>query len=243
LRVPSANDVPAGHLWPPVNGRSVLAAVNEAAARPVEGSASWAPADSVEFRTNNGWILHTREAGLFSEQGTGREHLMRTIKRCLPAANFVPEGRALLLAPDENHWRLWMISPITPTLRQIIDSALGVNEVKTVSAALRDTALAAEVLAGAEAPAGVFLSPVLDSVSVANGRVVSFTLPGDAGAGSANEAPDVIEELKTVLLPAAGNQAAVGQCLRQAIRLVDSEPIRKLVTSIIEPILLADRAS
>lgn len=125
LKIPAASEIIAGHLWPPLKARSILAAINGAEDITVSQVVSrWAPTHAVEFRSANGWVLHTCDAWEFPDEIAGRKYLMRAVRRCLAEPAWVPEGRAFILSPEPGAWRFWMITRDAPTLHEMLARSL-----------------------------------------------------------------------------------------------------------------------
>jgi signal recognition particle receptor subunit beta len=123
--IPFAGNIAAGHLWPTLKARSILAAingVNQIVRRRV--IAPWAPAGSIELQTPNGWILHTSDNWITAGDGAGRMDLLRMVRRCLAQPDWIPEGRAFFIANHESTWRIWMISPELSSVYETFTRAL-----------------------------------------------------------------------------------------------------------------------
>jgi signal recognition particle receptor subunit beta len=128
LPIPFAGNIAAGHLWPTLKARSILAAingVNQIVRRSV--IAPWAPAGSIELHTPNGWIVHTSDRWITAGDGTGRMDLLHLVRRCLAQPDWIPEGRAFFIANHQGIWRMWMISPELPSVHETFTRALRGN--------------------------------------------------------------------------------------------------------------------
>ncbi|MEZ5401611.1 MAG: ADP-ribosylation factor-like protein [Bryobacteraceae bacterium] len=122
---PDANSIPAGHLWPTLKARSILASINYSGElRRARRCAHWAPPGSLELHASNGWILHTSDGWVRKDEIKGRQDLLAIVRRCLTIPDWIPDGRAFLLAPDNGSWRLWMVSPDLPSVQEAIERAL-----------------------------------------------------------------------------------------------------------------------
>jgi hypothetical protein len=138
LRIPAAGEVPAGCLWPPMTGRSILAAVNGASQISVhERIADWAPSGSIELQAENGWVLHTCPDWSFDRLDVGRFALMHLVRASLALGELIPDGRTYIVAPDGDHWRIWMITPDLPTVADVVSRALRTAEPEAIEEALR----------------------------------------------------------------------------------------------------------
>jgi signal recognition particle receptor subunit beta len=123
--IPFAGNIAAGHLWPTLKARSILAAVNGVNQVVRHRTiAPWAPAGSIELHTPNGWILHTSDHWITAGDGAGRMDLLRMVRRCLAQPDWIPDGRAFFIANHEGTWRIWMISPELPSIHETFTRAL-----------------------------------------------------------------------------------------------------------------------
>lgn len=181
--IPYACNISAGHLWPTLKARSILAAingVNQIVRR--RTVASWAPAGSIELQTPNGWILHTHDAWIAADESSGRMDLLRLVRRCLAMPEWIPDGRAFCLASHEGVWRIWMISPELPTVYDTFTRALRGDHLPDLVEALR---LMQQLFTQMQSTNGVSWNSKFGdvrSLALQNGRAVWLSVP-DLTAG------------------------------------------------------------
>jgi signal recognition particle receptor subunit beta len=125
-------EVSAGHVWPPVKGRAVLASANFSDFRIPEFVAPWAPAEAFELEATGGWVFHTAERWLFDEEARARVELLSIVRRQLEVSEFIPETRALFLAAEGTSWRLWVLTGRTQTLDEAMIEALARRDIQAV---------------------------------------------------------------------------------------------------------------
>jgi len=108
----------AGHVWPPVTARAVLAAVHYLPTS--SESETWVERDEeIDFFGKPGWRLTTRRRDWhFRDRGEGRQILLQFARGLARLTTMLPQGKAIVLAPDGMGSRLWVISPVVMTLRQ-----------------------------------------------------------------------------------------------------------------------------
>jgi len=182
-RIPLASEIVAGHVWPPVQGRTILAAINAATVRASSEIAPWAPPAALEWRSEDGWVLHTGKGWWFADQASAVERLMTSIRAALADRERLPEGRALLIAPEAGDgWRLWMITPALRSLRELLWDALIAADIEALTAALTETSSAIRSVDDPDGTRTEF--PGLGCLALQKGRVVSLRMPVDDGPES-----------------------------------------------------------
>jgi hypothetical protein len=105
-----------------MTGRAVCA-VALAAGDARASRRGWAPADALEVPAERGLVLHTRPAWRWASLEAARVALLAEVRAALPHRDLLPEDRAVVLGPDEDAWRLWVISPDLPTLAEELTTA------------------------------------------------------------------------------------------------------------------------
>jgi hypothetical protein len=115
--VPSAPEIASGHVWPPVRGRAALAAATSSPLVAPAEVQPWAPDGALEL-AGAGWILHSSERWIFEAEPVARVRLLALVRRLLPHAEALPDGRALVVARDGARWRMWLVTPRVPTLAE-----------------------------------------------------------------------------------------------------------------------------
>ncbi len=157
LALPDAADFASGHVWPPVKGRAAFGAA--ATPRFSPSVKPWAPSGAFELATSSG-TLHSTPHWTFANEGEARMELLTVVRRLVAEADFVPDQRALAIAPEAGRWRLWMLTPSVPT----VDEEL-VEVVRDGSAARLD-ALVERFTAGVRRAHGAGAARWLDAVGI-----------------------------------------------------------------------------
>jgi len=102
----------AGHVWPPVAARSILAQIR---ALPVRDSLQLWEQGREDFWTyvgKSGWKLRTRmQSWRFQDHVEARRQLLELARRLARLDAVLPEGKTLILAPDREQYRLWTVTP------------------------------------------------------------------------------------------------------------------------------------
>ncbi len=173
--VPDAPDILAGCAWPPVHGRTLLARINCTAVTQMKTAVPWAPESAIEVRSDVGWLLHTRERWLYQDLEAGRRNLMKMVRRLRRIRRYLPKDRALVLAPEERGYRLWMLSPAVQALRTVLADACSGDDTTALAAALESTAVACSTLSGRGLPE--MPGSALESSAVRGHRVFLVTVP------------------------------------------------------------------
>lgn len=173
-------DVSAGHVWPPVKGRGLMANVSVDGLHAPEFVAAWAPADAVELRTPEGCAFHSTERWVFSEEASARNALLALVRRQLENAELLFDGRALFLAAEGPRWRLWVFTARADTLRDVLMRALSTRDVKTMERLVSR----ARAIEHWGLPEGVAHADALDVLCLSGDRICALTVhEGDATGG------------------------------------------------------------
>lgn len=197
-RLPRPEVLTAGHVWPPVKGRAVVAAAAGGALTVPTHAVDWAPPEPIEVEIDSGWWLHSSSQWSFATEGEARLELMTKVRRLVAAPDLVPEGRALFVAPHGDGFRIWMLTPRVLTVADELLDALGRRDGRGVSAAFasatRVTTLLREAV-GRSRIAGGAAGVVLAEGRV---RVLPLTRPEqgtDEGVQQDDAAYDSVVEL------------------------------------------------
>ena len=143
---PPRIDIPAGLVWPPVKGRSTLAAIQGLPITAVAPPSGW----TYNLRCGD-FQLQSRKEWQFDDPDAGRLVLMDEVRLLGRLGPFLPEGRTLALAAEAHTFRLWAIGPLLQSLRDRLDAATAAHDLPTVTELLRRLATAcAELCARAE---------------------------------------------------------------------------------------------
>jgi signal recognition particle receptor subunit beta len=185
ISLPASLEVAAGHVWPPVKGRALLAGIHLDGLRRVPPSA-WAPPDTFELRTGDGFTLHSGDRWLFESENEAKAALLALVRQQVPWGELMLEARALFLTQDGDSWRVWLLTGRAETLR---------------AAAQRDPEAARRLRAEAERfwerwraiGSDAALPADLDTLAVVDGRILALGL--DEGAPSQRERRPLPEQL------------------------------------------------
>ncbi|MDH5591091.1 MAG: hypothetical protein OEZ37_13655, partial [Gemmatimonadota bacterium] len=197
--IPWAPDILAGHLWPPVTGRAVLAAVNGSETTQVRETQPWAPAGATEIRSNRGWIVHTSDDWVHGDESAGRDGLIGMVRGWVGTRELIPEGRSLFLAKEEGRWRIWMISPHVETLHDSLDSALTGDDTGGLGNALVNMARVVDLTRGDSPEAVLLRDQALTSITVTDSGKIWCMDPLRMSADS-NGTHDVVSQVRTLVL-------------------------------------------
>jgi signal recognition particle receptor subunit beta len=173
--IPRAETLLAGHVWPPVKGRASAAAAGAGALEIPESVAAWAPAGAIEVASDAGWLLHSSAAWRFGTEGQARAELMALVRKLLPLPELMLEGRAVLVAPDGDAYRLWIVTPDVASLADEILDAIAGRDSKRVLAALDGASTAAAALADARGSGAAEAGSA--GVALRGGRVALLSVP------------------------------------------------------------------
>jgi len=205
--IPDCTELCAGHVWPPVKGRSAIAT---ALALPVMRPTvlrNWAPLDAIELVTASQWTIHTTPRWIFDDEHVARRRLLTTVKNVLTRPTMVLDGRSLALSTEPEGWRLWLFTPPTTSVAESLLTALDEGNVKRVAAYVNRTVAALQDLGTNRLlPAG------LDGITLHEGRFAILAL--DEGDGEPGLEPrDPVVELFELLDRRARVDPSVGRWL------------------------------
>jgi hypothetical protein len=173
----SALDVSAGHIWPPVTGRSVLAIAGLGSVHAPARVRPFAPEAPLELVTAGGWVLHASERWTFQSEQTGRHALLGLVRRQLRFGELLPEGRAAFLVDDGSQWRIWVLTSPVATVREALEDVTARRDVKALERLWVHMKQASQRLEGAGVDARAIGG--VDGVSVDSGQVAILWL-GDS---------------------------------------------------------------
>jgi signal recognition particle receptor subunit beta len=216
--LPQASALPAGCIWPAVSGRAALASANRQQLEAPATIADFAPADAFELKSENGWLFHSRPSWLFALESTARLALLSIARTLAESPDLLPEGRALLIGPEDTGWRLWMVTRQAVPIWELLADALDEED----SVALAEAWRAVVELASA----GLGVSPAargarLSALAAQRGRLVVLTLPENPAS-----ATTPLRELEYWLQTAGQMSVARARCIATARALVERSPLR-----------------
>jgi signal recognition particle receptor subunit beta len=224
--IPWAPDVRAGHLWPPVTGRAVLAAVNRSVTTQSREIQAWAPAGASEIRSDLGWILHTTEEWTFpdSDEGSAAELLRTTVSKWLRMRDTIPEGRSLILSRDDGRWRMWMISPQVRTLSVVLRTALEGEDVEGLIGVLTDIATVVAESRAAPEHEATLKRQSLDTLAFSPQKRIWCMDPMGSSPRSAPPGGSLFAEIREEVLTRYRENGRVAPLVRDAREVVASHP-------------------
>ncbi len=182
-RAPDAG-VPSGAIWPPVEGRMILAELAQLALTPRKlSSGDWAAG------LGTGWrVLSSRDAA-FGSLDQGRAALIQWARLHASTNGAVSPTRCIVLADSGvRGWRLWQILRAEPSLRESVEAALH----HVGDAVIARLATIAELLVEADeklARLSVALPCTLDTIGVWAGNAVYIGLMPELGVPAVSPRP------------------------------------------------------
>lgn len=173
--VPDAK-VASGLVWPPVDGRTILHEVAQAAVK-----VSRADDGGWHGAIGNRWSLHSAKSAVFAEVEAGRAELVQWARMHIANGKIISKHRCLVLAHDgQGRFRLWQLVRREASLRARIETALK-KDAAAIAGALLTSARAYLAMAGRLATIGYALPLTLDTVAAgASGPVYVGHLPSPA---------------------------------------------------------------
>jgi len=216
--LPRADEVAAGHIWPSVSGRAMLALANGGKPALPEHLVPWAPAGALEVRTDNGWIFHSVPDWSFPDEAAARLALIHRVRSVLVTGDRHPPDRVLAVAPDAVGWRLWCLTPQMPTLLERVAWALERRSPAELAAA---RACAAEFAARfREAPGtGARVVGGIAALGITGGRAVVLSIAGDPGEAR-REPVDPLAHADRIIERAATLDESIRRCVEEMRRTV-----------------------
>lgn len=168
--------VPAGLVWPPIDGRVQLAEAAAGAPAIVRVTGGWSGT------TDDGWRMHSPATAVYDDLESGRDALVRWARLHAQHLRVLSTPRCIALASDgQGRWRLWQVLRIRPSLRDRLAATLDERDPASVADVLVDAAVRlAGIHEGMRAcPAALELS--LDTVGVWSRETVYVGLVPSAG--------------------------------------------------------------
>lgn len=112
---PPSHEVPAGCIWPPIEGRILL---REAA--PPRGTAVEVAASGDVSAGGRGWLIHSSAAAVFVDLEQARAVLIEWARQHAAAHAALSRRRCIVVAETgDGRWRLWQIVRRQPALREL----------------------------------------------------------------------------------------------------------------------------
>lgn len=112
---PPSHDVPAGCIWPPIEGRILL----REAAPPRNAGVEIAASGDVSAATS-GWRIHSSAAAVFVDLEEARAALIEWARQHAAAHAALSRRRCIVVAATgDGRWRVWQIVHRQPALREL----------------------------------------------------------------------------------------------------------------------------
>lgn len=172
LVLPNAETLSAGHVWPAVTGR---ASVADATAGPIVVPGfvqAWAPREPYEILVRDAWYLHSSPRWSFGHESDARRALLTQARKVAALGNLAPKARAIVVAKEDDGWRLYIA---TPRIATLAETALAVTRGEPL--ALRN--LVTQTIAGWSALSAHDLAGTiaLNQLAIEDGRLVLLAIP------------------------------------------------------------------
>ena len=118
-RPPDAS-VPSGAIWPPVEGRAILAEVTQLQLAPHQfGNGDWV------MGLGSGWRIVSRRDACYGTLDDGRAALVQWARLHAASAKILSPRRCIVLSDaGDGSWRLWQLVRVEETLREAMLRAL-----------------------------------------------------------------------------------------------------------------------
>ena len=215
-RPPDAS-VPSGAIWPPVEGRAILAEVSAVGLRPrALRSGAWIAG------LGTGWRVVSARDAAYESLDAGRSALIQWARLHAACATVMSPRRCIVLAATgDGAWRLWQIVRAEESLRDLAE--LAVNE-EAPELALQRLCMTAQLLAdvGARLADGPYALPCsLDTIGQSDAAGVYIGLmPESSAPGTSVPTTSALldQELGPLLAQLDGRRAALGRALEHVPR-------------------------
>jgi signal recognition particle receptor subunit beta len=215
--VPSPPDatVPSGAIWPPVEGRAILAEVSQLGLSPHQfGNGDWV------MGLGSGWRVVSSRDSCFRTLDEGRAALIQWARLHATSSSVLSPRRCIVLADaGDGSWRLWQIVRVEESLREIMVRAI--DEPTPELTVLRFCQAGKQLL---EAAARVASSPcdlpcTLDTIGIAGGLALFIGLMPAAVVAEPRRSIPPTTLLRTQLQPvvAVARLGERGAALQQLI--------------------------
>jgi signal recognition particle receptor subunit beta len=117
---PPDSSVPSGAIWPPVEGRAILAEVAQLQLAPHQfGNGDWV------MGLGSGWRIVSRRDACYGTLDDGRAALVQWARLHAASARVLSPRRCIVLSDaGDGSWRLWQLVRVEQTLREAMLHAL-----------------------------------------------------------------------------------------------------------------------
>jgi hypothetical protein len=170
-RPPDAS-VPSGAIWPPVEGRAILAEVAQLQLAPHQfGNGDWV------MGLGSGWRIVSRRDSVYGTLDDGRAALVQWARLHAASAGVLSPRRCIVLSDaGDGSWRLWQLVRVEETLRETMLRALDdtTPELTVLNICQNGKQLLEAAARVQSAPCD--LDCTLDTIGVADGRPVYIGL-------------------------------------------------------------------
>jgi signal recognition particle receptor subunit beta len=204
-RPPDA-EVPSGAIWPPVEGRAILAELAQVTLSPRKlSSGDWAAG------LGTGWRVISGRDATFGTLDEGRAALIQWARLHASSNGAVSPSRCIVLANSGvRGWRLWQIVRAEMAMRESIESALGRSSDEAVLARLADLARHLVDADAMLAQQPLALPCTVDTVGLWSGNAVYIGLMPEHGEPPRLTGPrhDPIDFVRGLLEPVVAAELA-----------------------------------
>lgn len=213
--VPTLPDqhIPSGMIWPPIEGRIVLA---DATAEPLTARRT---RDGWLALVGDRWLLHSVTEAEYADVNLARAELVAWARHHAALASLLSGPRAIVVAPSAaGSWRVWQIVKRRDSLRDLAATSLHLDRPGAVVEALVRIGRRLVEFERTRAHTPHNLPCALDSVGDQDGRVQYIGLmppPAALGDGEESAQPNILVRL---LRPILGDWAQRRDVLLPAIQ-------------------------
>jgi hypothetical protein len=103
--------------------------------------------------------------------------LLRMVRRCLALPDWLADGRSFLLACHAEEWRIWMISPELPSIRDTFERALRSSYLPDLVDAIRLLFEVQSAIRQTDGPCWYSTFGDVGSLAIQDGRTVCLNVP------------------------------------------------------------------
>lgn len=166
--LPRADQLLAGHVWPPVKGRAAVATALVGVPTIPRDVFDWAPGEKPFEIALEGWTLHSHAGWLFADESSARAALTQIVRGLVADSAYLVEGRAVFVCQDGDSYRLWILTPPVDCIGARMAEAASKRDARE-ALAIFDEALEAEAI-GLQARSGA------SGIATVAGRLVRLSI-------------------------------------------------------------------
>lgn len=135
-----SSSVPSGRIWPPVDGRALLHALDEVTQgrAPLRTSSG----DWLSVLPGAEWLMHSHESAEFDDPEEGEEQLLIWARLHASSRERLSEGRCIVLSESSpGRFRLWQVVRQHPSVEEFVTASLISGNPELVASTLLEGAL------------------------------------------------------------------------------------------------------